>query len=155
MVITGTEAHMVTRTNTHMVNRVTHMERVPITAKMTITHIEIWMVVHEAARVVIKVTKMEHSGTKKVNQTVTGTNMYMVNRVIHMEMAIITSKTTIAHMGIGMVVRVTTRVLVGITHMALITTKTTIAHIGTGMVVRVTGITHMERSGTIKVNQIF
>ena len=136
MVTTGTEAHMVTRavigTNTYMVNRVTHMERALITAKMTITHIEIWMVVHEAARVLIKVTHMEHSGTKKVNQTVIRTNMYMVNRVTHMEMALITTKTTkttIAHIGIGMVVRVTARVLIG--------------------------ITHMERSGTIKVNQIF
>ena len=132
MVTTGTEAHMVTRavigTNTYMVNRVTHMERALITAKMTITHIEIWMVVHEAARV-LKVTHMEHSGTKRVNQTVIRTNMYMVNRVTHMEMALITTKTTIAHIGIGMVVRVTARVLIG--------------------------ITHMERSGTIKVNQIF
>ena len=132
MVTTGTEAHMVTRavigTNTYMVNRVTHMERALITAKMTITHIEIWMVVHEAARV-LKVTHMEHSGTKRVNQTVIRTNMYMVNRVTHMEMALITTKTTIAHIGIGIVVRVTARVLIG--------------------------ITHMERSGTIKVNQIF
>ena len=132
MVTTGTEAHMVTRavigTNTYMVNRVTYMERALITAKMTITHIEIWMVVHEAARV-LKVTHMEHSGTKRVNQTVIRTNMYMVNRVTHMEMALITTKTTIAHIGIGMVVRVTARVLIG--------------------------ITHMERSGTIKVNQIF
>ena len=132
MVTTGTEAHMVTRavigTNTYMVNRVTHMERALITAKMTITHIEIWMVAHEAARV-LKVTHMEHSGTKRVNQTVIRTNMYMVNRVTHMEMALITTKTTIAHIGIGMVVRVTARVLIG--------------------------ITHMERSGTIKVNRIF
>ena len=132
MVTTGTEAHMVTRTvigtNTYMVNRVTHMERALITAKMTITHIEIWMVVHEAARV-LKVTHMEHSGTKRVNQTVIRTNMYMVNRVTHMEMALITTKMTIAHIGMGVVVRETARVLIG--------------------------ITHMERSGTIKVNRIF
>ena len=132
MVTTGTEAHMVTRvvigTNTYMVNRVTYMERALITAKMTITHIEIWMVVHEAARV-LKVTHMEHSGTKRVNQTVIRTNMYMVNRVTHMEMALITTKMTIAHIGMGAVVRETARVLIG--------------------------ITHMERSGTIKVNQIF
>ena len=118
----------VIRTNTYMVNRVTHMERALITAKMTITHIEIWMVVHEAARV-LKVTHMEHSGTKRVNQTVIRTNMYMVNRVTHMEMALITTKMTIAHIGMGVVVRETARVLIG--------------------------ITHMERSGTIKVNQIF
>ena len=133
MVTTGTEAHMVTRavigTNTYMVNRVTYMERALITAKMTITHIEIWMVVHEAARVLIKVTHMEHSGTKKVNQTVIRTNMYMVNRVTHMEMALITTKMTIAHIGMGVVVRETARVLIG--------------------------ITHMERNGTIKVNRIF
>ena len=132
MVTTGTEAHMVTRavigTNTYMVNRVTYMERALITAKMTITHIEIWMVVHEAARV-LKVTHMEHSGTKRVNQTVIRTNMYMVNRVTHMEMALITTKMTIAHIGMGVVVRETARVLIG--------------------------ITHMERSGTIKVNRIF
>ena len=132
MVTTGTEAHMVTRavigTNTYMVNRVTYMERALITAKMTITHIEIWMVVHEAARV-LKVTHMEHSGTKRVNQTVIRTNMYMVNRVTHMEMALITTKMTIAHIGMGVVVRETARALIG--------------------------ITHMERSGTIKVNRIF
>ena len=131
-VTTGTEAHMVTRavigTNTYMVNRVTYMERALITAKMTITHIEIWMVVHEAARV-LKVTHMEHSGTKRVNQTVIRTNMYMVNRVTHMEMALITTKMTIAHIEMGVAVREAARVLIG--------------------------ITHMERSGTIKVNRIF
>ena len=132
-VTTGTEAHMVTRavirTHTYMVNRVTHMERTLITAKMTITHIEIGMVVHEAARVLIKITHMEHSGTIRVNQTVIRTNMYMVNRVTHMEMALITTKITIAHIEMGVVVREAARVPIG--------------------------ITHMERSGTIKVNQIF
>ena len=119
----------VIRTNTYMVNRVTHMERTLITAKMTITHIEIGMVVHEAARVLIKITHMERSGTIRVNQTVTRTNIYMVNKVTHMEITLITTKMTIAHIEMGVVVREAARVLIG--------------------------ITHMERSGTIKVNRIF
>ena len=71
-VTTGTETHMVTRTvirtNIYMVNKVTHMEITLITTKMTIAHIEIGVVVHETARMLIKITHMERSGTIRVNQ---------------------------------------------------------------------------------------
>ena len=72
-VTAGTETtHMVTRTvirtNIYMVNKVTHMEITLITTKMTIAHIEIGVVVHETARMLIKITHMERSGTIRVNQ---------------------------------------------------------------------------------------
>ena len=52
----------------YMVNKVTHMEITLITTKMTIAHIEIGEVVHETARMLIKITHMERSGTIRVNQ---------------------------------------------------------------------------------------